>query len=247
MGRPSVSTRQVLAALRDAAKTPRLLVPAVMVVLVGGGLVAVTKVAVAPAAAKTRVVYVPTPVASPVPGPTVTVSLTPAPAPTRTVRVTASPSPTKPQQLRCSSPQVYLTLTTDHNSYQQGRSIHFTAVLRRADPPNSEYQHFDPRPCVVDPGGFTVYLTDESNQPVNRSAPFFGIYAIPQPYGADEITLKRGGSYRVPYTWDGTIYDGTSSSSEPAYAGTYHAVAEWMYPYASSAQVSFHVDGPSKS
>jgi hypothetical protein len=213
-----------------------------LIVLVSGG-VLVARADLGASAG--RIVYVPTP--TPVPGPTQTVVRTT----TKTVVVTASPSPaasgTRPAsvQLRCSSAQLSLTLRSDKTIYTQHESVHLTATLRRSDPPNSEYQHFDPRPCFVDPGGFTVYLTDDFHQPVYPGGRCcLGLYPEYFPYTSAQFSLARGGSHRVAYTWNGEMQYGGTAGSGPAYAGNYHAVAEWMYPYVGSARITFYRDGP---
>lgn len=231
--------------LRRLGRQPLVLAAVAAVIVLVCGAVAVVRLDSAPAAATPKIVYVPTP--TPVPGPTQTVVRTK----TKTVVVTASPSPATSRtpsgavQLRCSAPQVTLTLTTNKPRYAQGETVRLTATLRRSDPPNGEYQHFDPRPCVVDPGGFTVYLTDDEQQPVYPAARCcLGVYAIYVPYNGAQFYLANGASHVVTYTWDGqTRYPGTAGNS-PAYAGDYHAVAQWMYPYADSAQITFHLNGP---
>lgn len=230
--------------LRGLRRQPVALASLAALIALISGVVAVARIASTPAASKTTVVYVPT--ASPVPGPTQTVTRTV----TKTVVVTASPSPgasrhpSPATQLRCSSAQLTLTLTTNKAHYAQGEAVHFTATLRRDDPPNTEYEHFDPRPCVVDPGGFTVYLTDSSQQPVSPARCCLGLYPEYFPYTGSQLPLARGGSHQVTYDWNGTMeYPGTAGNG-PAYAGDYHAVAQWMYPYSNSDQITFSMDGP---
>lgn len=217
---------------------------AAVVVSVSGG-VAVTRLVSDPAATKTRTVYVPTP--TPVPGPTQTVVRTK----TKTVAGKPSPAPTvtktvsKPVQLRCATPQLALTLKSSKTRYAQGETITLTATLHRADPPDGEYQHFDPRPCYVDPGGFTVYLTDDEQQPVYPATRCcLGVYPVYTPYGGAQFAMARGASHAITYTWDGKVRYPSSSGPTAAYGGNYHAVAQWMYPYEDSSQITFHLAGP---
>lgn len=217
---------------------------AALVVSVSGG-VAITRIVSEPTATKTRTLYVPTP--TPVPGPTQTVFQT------KTKRVVAKPSPaptvtrtvSKPVQLRCATPQLSLTLKSSKSHYAQGETITLTATLHRADPPDGEYQHFDPRLCFVDPGAFTVYLTDDEQQPVYPATRCcLGVYPIYTPYDGAQFAMARGASHTISYTWDGKVRYAGSTDPTAAYAGNYHAVAQWMYPYADSSQITFHLAGP---
>jgi hypothetical protein len=236
----------LLARLRGLSRQPVIVACVGGVIVLVSGAVLVARADSRPAATSTRVVYVPTPSPSlvPVPGPTRTVVRT------RTVVVTAVPSPAasgRPAavQLRCSSAQLSLTVRSDKTTYTQDEPVRLTATLRRSDPPNSEYEHFDPRPCFVDPGGFTVYLTDDSHQPVYPGGGCcMGLYAEYFPYTGAQFALARGGTHRVTYTWNGQMLYGGSAGSGPAYVGNYHAVAQWMYPYADSEQITFYRDGP---
>ena len=230
--------------LRGLGRQPVALASLAALIALVSGVVAVARLTSTPAAVKIRVVYQPT--ASPVPGPTQTVTRNV----TKTIVVTASPSPPASRhpspatQLRCASAQLSLTLASNKTKYSQGEVVRLTATLRREDPPNTEYQHFDPRPCVVDPGGFSVYLTDDSHQPVFPVRCCPGLYPEYFPYSGAQFPLARGGSHRVTYTWDGTMMYPNGAGNGPAYAGDYHAVAQWMYPYANSDQITFSLDGP---
>src|SRR5438045_535630 len=122
-----MSSRSVLAALRTLRRQPVALAALGTLVALVSGVVAVARIASTPAAVKPRVVSVPT--ATPVPGPTQTVTRTV----TKTVVVTASPTasahPSPATQLRCSSPQLSLTLTANKSHYAQGETVHFIATL----------------------------------------------------------------------------------------------------------------------
>lgn len=236
----------LVARLRGLSRQPVALACVAGLIVLASGAVLVVRADLGPAATSTRVVYVPTPSPSlvPVPGPTRTVVRT------KTVVVTAVPSPApsgRPAavQLRCSSAQLSLTVRSDKKTYTQDEPVRLTATLRRSDPPNSEYEHFDPRPCYVDPGGFTVYLMDDSHQPVYPGGTCcLGLYPEYMPYTKAQFALAGGGTHRVGYTWTGKMFYGGSGGSGPAYAGNYHAVAEWMYPYVNSEQATFYRDGP---